>query len=147
MGCFDHLRERGGRILRENSGENWAQRFVPLSKPSDQELRTAAMMALGKELRLATQQCCGGKGNGILEGDWVILIYIYMYTYDIYFRDTQPGKMVVNKGPFQKTRSSSQLRYDSFAFQADAEQQLELHGPRLLAAALVPLADKNLWSK
>ncbi len=30
-------------------------------------------------------------------------------------------------------------RYDSFSFQADAEQQLELHGPRLLAAALVPL--------
>ena len=79
------------------------QRFVPLPKPSDQELRTAAMMALGKELRLATQQCCGGKGNGILEGDWVICIYVYIYIYYIhmYFRDTRPGKMVINKnGPF-----------------------------------------------
>ena len=90
------------------------QRFVPLPKPSDQELRTAAMMALGKELRLATQQCCGGKGKGIFGGGIGLYVYIYLYIYKIihiYFRDTQPGKMVVNKnGPFfrypKKTRSS-----------------------------------------
>ena len=122
------------------------QRFVPLSKPSDQELRTAAMMALGKETTPCYTTVLWWKGEWHFGGG-LGYIDIYMYTYDIYFRDTQPGKMVVNKGPFQKTRSSSQLRYDSFAFQADAEQQLELHGPRLLAAALVPLADKNLWSK
>ena len=53
-----------------------------------------------------------------------------------------------NKGPFFGGGDHPRFRnffladprYDSVSFQADAEQQLELHGPRLLAAALVPLA-------
>jgi hypothetical protein len=40
-------------------------------------------------------------------------------------------------------------RYDSLAFKADAEQQLDVHGPRLLAAALVRAKRKGrrsgLW--
>ena len=65
------------RKLRRELG----QRFVPLAKPSDQELRTAAMMALGKELRLATQQCCGGKGWAFWRGLGYIDVYIYMIIY------------------------------------------------------------------
>ena len=140
------------------------QRFVPLPKPSDQELRTAAMMALGKELRLATQQCCGGKGWwAFLRGLGYIDVYIYMIIYVYIFEISNLVRWLLtrvlsfNKGPFfgyPKKPDHSRflnffeppLRYDSVAFQADAEQQLELHGPRLLAAALVPLAEKNLWS-
>ena len=39
-------------------------------------------------------------------------------------------------------------RYDSMAFLEDAQQQLELHGPRLLAAALVTRhRSRNMWKR
>ena len=150
LGCFDHQSSKTGLtgdwILRETE-----ERIGPKIRTFAEAQWPRVAYCRDDGVRKGTTPCyttvLWWKGMGIFQG---IGLYEYIY---IYFRDTQSGKMVVNKnGPFFRYQKKNRiiqgfstsskrrtpLRYDSVAFQADAEQQLELHGPRLLAAALVP---------